>query len=125
MGRRLLRAAVVVSLWAAGVAWVPLGAAPASAALEPPAGADVELVPGGNGFWVLDEKGRVQPFGTAPYLGGAPALATGEIVVSMSSTPSGLGYWLFSSSGRVFPYGDPDRSGLLHARFRRRHLHLR
>ena len=90
---------------------VPVDPDPASAALSWPSGVDMELTAGGTGFWVLDDYGRVQPFGTARYLGGAPALAADESAVSLSSTPSGSGYWIFTSKGRVFPYGDAGYFG--------------
>ena len=101
----------------------------------------------GTGYWVVDRAGHVFSYGTAGFFGGSPALGAGEFVSTISATPNGGGYWLFTNQGRVFPFGNaaffgdmsgahlngpivasvatPTGQGLLHGRFRRRHLQLR
>jgi hypothetical protein len=63
------------------------------------------------GFWLVDERGVVEPFGDARAYSVAPLLDRNERVVSISHTPSGQGYWLFTSRGRVLPYGDAGALG--------------
>ena len=69
---------------------------------------DLEPTPSGNGYWVVDGRGAVSPFGDAARLGSArpAALAAGETVTSLSATPTGRGYWIFTTRGRVVPFGD-------------------
>ena len=98
-----LAALAVAALWA-----VQPGA---EAASGPVVAVDLELTPSGDGYWTLDNYGRVQALGTAPYLGGSPALAAGERAVSLDPTPTGLGYWIFTSTGRVVAYGDAVHAG--------------
>ncbi len=113
---------------------------------------DLEPTPALNGYWVVDDAGRVTALGSARNdLGNADLtlaqLAAGERVTSLSSTPSGNGYWIFTNRGRVVATGrrpalrrhvgrgaagsrarlDPDahRTGLLHGGIGRRHLRLR
>ncbi len=72
---------------------------------------DMEATPSHDGYWIVDEGGHVFSFGDAGYHGGAPGLAAGEAVTSLSGTRSGGGYWLFTSKGRVFAYGDAPHLG--------------
>jgi hypothetical protein len=69
---------------------------------------DIEPVPAGGGYWVVDSSGAVHPYGSASAYGDADrsTLATGERVISLSSTRTGHGYWLFTDRGRVLPFGD-------------------
>ncbi len=68
---------------------------------------DVEPVPAGDGYWILDAAGHVFGF-NAPYHGGVDrrALQAGESVTSLSATHGGGGYWIFTTTGRVFAFGD-------------------
>ncbi|MDQ1517269.1 MAG: hypothetical protein QOE80_3099 [Actinomycetota bacterium] len=69
---------------------------------------DVEPTPSGRGYWVLDNRGRVHPFGDAGHFGDAvpTRLAAGEEPASLSATPSGAGYWVFTNRGRALAFGD-------------------
>ena len=69
---------------------------------------DLEPTPSGQGYWVLDSRGRVRPFGDASHLGDIVLgrLDAGEEPASLSSTPTGAGYWVFTSRGRAVPFGD-------------------
>ncbi len=67
---------------------------------------DIEATPTDAGYWIVDRSGHVFAFGDARWLGGAPPLAAGEGVTSLSRTPSGNGYWLFTTAGRVLAFGD-------------------
>jgi hypothetical protein len=73
----------------------------------PVAAVDLEPTPSGNGYWVIDGRGRVHAYGDALHLGNlAIGLVPGEGVSSLSGTPSGGGYWMFTSRGRVVAFGD-------------------
>ena len=69
---------------------------------------DLEPTPSGRGYWVLDNQGRVRPFGDAPHLGDVVLgrLSAGEEPASLSSTPTGAGYWVFTDRGRTLAFGD-------------------
>jgi hypothetical protein len=69
---------------------------------------DIEPTPSGQGYWVLDSRGRVRPFGDASHLGDVvlSRLAAGEEPASLSSTPNGAGYWIFTNRGHALPFGD-------------------
>jgi hypothetical protein len=69
---------------------------------------DLEPTPSGDGYWTLDDLGRVRAYGDGEPYGSVPAtlLARSERAVSLSATPTGQGYWVFTSRGRVVPFGD-------------------
>ncbi len=68
---------------------------------------DLESLPDGSGYLVLDRTGRVFLNDRPSPLGGlAPGwLAPGEAATSISATPGARGYWVFTSHGRVVPFG--------------------
>ena len=70
---------------------------------------DIESSPHGTGYWTLDDKGVVNPYGPIGY-GNVSDLKAGERAVSMSSTPSGAGYWVFTNKGRAIGFGDADKN---------------
>lgn len=83
----------------------------ASAASAPAVGVDIEFSPGEDGYWVLDDFGRVFALGGAAYWGGSPPLDEDESAVAMGVTPGGAGYRIFTSKGRVVVYGDAVHLG--------------
>ena len=87
-----------------GDPWGDLGSARA---------AGVETVPSGSGYWVLDETGRVFPFGGAPDYGqlAGPPPAPGGRAVALRAVPGARGYWIFTADGRVTPFGAAGRYG--------------
>ncbi len=74
---------------------------------------DLEPTPSGQGYWVLDSRGRVHPFGDAAHLGDVlPArLGAGEAPASLSATRTGAGYWVFTNRGRALAFGDAAALG--------------
>ena len=94
--------------WSPAPATVPVGPAPAeprSPKPLPAAGAG-----GAPGYWMLNARGAVYPFGSAAGLGdGAPGVAA----VDLEPSPTGRGYWLLEADGRVLSFGDaPTLGGL-------------
>jgi invasion protein IalB len=76
------------------------------AALGGIAAVDIEPDPAGDGYWVVDEMGRVYAY-DAPHLGNVDTsrLSRNEKVTSLSATPAGDGYWIFTTRGRVLGFG--------------------
>ncbi len=57
-----------------------------------------------DGYWMVDARGHVHPFGNAPHLGEG---LTGT--VDMAATRTGSGYWLVTGDGTIVARGDaPD-----------------
>ena len=100
----------------------------------------------GGGYWLVDANGQVFNFGDAPNEGQPTYAPGGYRITGMAGTQSSNGYWLASANGNVADFGDAapygsmvgttlnapvvgmaanGRHGLLAARGRRRHLHLR
>ncbi|MGH9021783.1 MAG: S8 family serine peptidase [Acidimicrobiia bacterium] len=78
---------------------------------------DLEPSPLGDGYWVIDEAGRVRTYGNVRALGGLEpgGLAPGEVATSLSAVPDGNGYWIFTSVGRAVPFGTAGSFGDLSA----------
>ena len=96
----------------------PSSAGAAPAAIPGAAGGavravDLEPTPSGRGYWVLDSRGRIHPFGDAAPLGDvAPGrLSAGEEPATLSATPTGAGYWVFTNRGRAIAFGDAAAVG--------------
>ena len=90
------------------------GAAPVCGTADPPAGAtavDVEPLPTGDGYWILDSAHTVTLRSCGPTDGVATGtdlgdrLRAGERPVSLSALPDGSGYWVFTDTGRALPVG--------------------
>jgi hypothetical protein len=66
-----------------------------------------------SGYWMVDARGNVYPFGHAHSFG---STASG-FVVHIEPTPNRLGYWTVNTAGQVFgsgnarPYGTPPALG--------------
>jgi hypothetical protein len=54
-----------------------------------------------QGFWIVDNQGNVDAFGSSAYLGGGGL----SNVVGLIPTADGNGYWIITSSGGVHNYG--------------------
>jgi hypothetical protein len=54
------------------------------------------------GYWMLDVRGRVYPFGGFNAFGNAPTSSA----VHLEPAPSRLGYWIVDAGGHVFSFGD-------------------
>lgn len=54
----------------------------------------IEPTPSYNGYWIVDDAGRVFHYGDAGFYGDQPALGKGERVSTMSGSKSGHRYWL-------------------------------
>jgi hypothetical protein len=65
----------------------------------------------GTGLWIVDASGHVFTRGRAPFKGGTPHLAAGEIVSAIANTTTDNGYILFTNRGRAFPFGDAHAHG--------------
>jgi hypothetical protein len=91
-----------------GDAWGDLGGAAAT---------HLEALGSGAGYWILDDRGHVLPFGTAGRYGeiADTQRTPGEKAVSLSAIPGDTGYWVFTDRGRVFPFGGARSYGDLSA----------
>jgi hypothetical protein len=69
------------------------------------------VMPAGDGYYMVDAKGGVFPFGSAQSYGSATNLHLNQPIVSMAVTPDGGGYWLVAGDGGVFSYGDAQFYG--------------
>jgi len=87
-----------------GDAWGDLGGAEAT---------HLEALGSGAGYWILDDRGHVLPFGAAGRYGEIAdgQRAPGEKAVTLSAIPGGTGYWVFTDQGRVFPFGGAHSYG--------------
>jgi hypothetical protein len=57
---------------------------------------------GTSGYWVVDDNGKVYPFGSVPQAGYALMNPT----VDIEPTANGAGYWTVSAAGRVKNFGN-------------------
>jgi len=66
-------------------------------------------VPGANGYWMLNTKGRVKAMGSAR---GRGDIADRKArAVDIEATPTGSGYWILTRKGRVFEFGSARHFG--------------
>jgi hypothetical protein len=71
-----------------------------------PPHASVRRVPSpasARGYYLLDSRGVVHPYGDAPHHG--DVRTAGSPPVSMQTTPDGGGYWILTADGRVHAFG--------------------
>jgi|SRR6266853_3665167 len=59
-----------------------------------------------GGYWVVDSKGGIYPFGSAGGYGSTGGIRLSQPIVGMSATPNGAGYWLVAADGGIFPFGN-------------------
>ncbi|MEO1062085.1 MAG: HNH endonuclease family protein [Actinomycetota bacterium] len=105
---------------------IAVGDATARGDLDPVTLADDEhpaaimATPDGDGYWVVSDRGRVTPFGTAGDHGDLWSVAPGSIaladvlnepIIAATPTPSGDGYYLVGADGGVFTFGDAGFHG--------------
>jgi hypothetical protein len=85
----------------------PQQARPAGGCAVPPGGP--------NGYYEVDEGGRVFGFGNLALCGSLDAAGKGpaQPVAGIASTPDGGGYWLVDHAGQVFAFGDARSYGSL------------
>ncbi len=105
----MIRRGLVVLAVLAGI--LALAPSVASAAEPEFPAVDIELNPGGPGFWVLDSAGAVYPVDGAPFHGSAADELAGDRAVALSATASGDGYWIFTASGRALRFGAAPELG--------------
>jgi hypothetical protein len=60
----------------------------------------------GQGYWLVDDIGRVTVFGDATNYGDMSGKPLNQPVMDIAATPTGAGYWLVSSDGGIFTFGD-------------------
>ncbi len=94
------------------------GAQPAGRGALPPARAAAGCaVPAGgpDGYYEVDQGGRVFGFGNVARCGSftAPAAGPSPPVAGIAATPDGGGYWLVDRAGRVLAFGDARSYGSL------------
>jgi SpoIID/LytB domain protein len=65
----------------------------------PPPGSD-------TGYWVVDTRGGVYHFGSAPSYGSMAGFKLAAPVIGMAPTGDGNGYWLVGGDGGIFSFGD-------------------
>lgn len=66
-------------------------------------------LPGSNGYWMLNSKGRVTAMGDARRRGDISD-KKGR-AVDIEATPTGVGYWIVARKGRVFSFGNAGEFG--------------
>lgn len=81
----------------------------------------ISLNRAGNGYWVLQNDGRVQSYGAAQFYGSPYSSGVGQTGGGSSETgwwqaivptPTGLGYWCVAIDGRIRAYGDAVGHGV-------------
>jgi peptidoglycan/xylan/chitin deacetylase (PgdA/CDA1 family) len=72
---------------------------------------DIEIVPGGTGYWITAGDGGVFTYGDAPFEGSPAGQPLAAPIVAMAVTPTSRGYWLLGADGGVFTYGDAGYHG--------------
>jgi len=60
----------------------------------------------GGGYWVVSDRGAVEPFGDAVSHGDMSSTVLNKSMVGMAATPGGGGYWLDAADGGIFTFGD-------------------
>src|SRR5215510_285578 len=71
-------------------------------------------VPGGDGYWVLQNDGRVRAYGNAVHHGdfktrGIPVTNNLDVAFELAPTHTGNGYWITTNNGKIYAFGDaPD-----------------
>jgi hypothetical protein len=68
----------------------------------------VSVPPGGEGYWLVTNAGKVAAFGSAGAYGDAPA---GSVISTMAARPQHDGYWLCGPDGKVYAFGAAQHHG--------------
>ena len=89
------------------------GAAPAKPALPPTSKIQIVLVPGGNGYWLVQPDGGVFAYGGASFFGSMGGQTLNAPVVGLAATPDGKGYFLVGADGGIFAFGSAVYQGSL------------
>jgi SpoIID/LytB domain protein len=61
---------------------------------------------GDDGYWLLDQAGRIYPFGRALSYGSMAGQVLNAPIIGMAPSPDQQGYWLVGSDGGIFSFGD-------------------
>lgn len=80
---------------------------------DTPVGVGIVSTQSGNGYWVVEDSGRVFAYGDAKGYGDASHLNLAGFIVGMAATRDGHGYWLVAADGGVFAFGDARYLGSL------------
>src|SRR5581483_3616562 len=65
---------------------------------------DLAASPDGDGYFLVDDRGGVFPYGAAEHHGNDPHMTSPAVAIV--STPTGLGYWIAARDGSVLEFGD-------------------
>ncbi len=68
--------------------------------------AGVASLPGGDGYWLTDSTGAVDPHGAAVSYGSMAGRPLNAPIRHIVATPDGKGYWLVAADGGTFAFGD-------------------
>jgi hypothetical protein len=74
--------------------------------IEAPQRLGMATTPSGNGYWVVQNDGKVYAKGDAADLGSMLGKPLNRPLVGMAATPTGHGYWLVGDDGGIFAFGD-------------------
>ena len=67
--------------------------------------------PTGEGYWCVDESGRVFPFGDAREYTKTNSFAHTSPAIAIETVSGGQGYWVLCQNGRVHSYGSGEWYG--------------
>ena len=71
----------------------------------------ISALPGGDGYWVFTDRGRVLTFGSATHLGDMSSQRLNAPVIASVATTTGHGYYMVAADGGVFAFGDAVYQG--------------
>ncbi len=67
----------------------------------------IRATPSGEGYWIVDARGEVHPFGDAEARGDMSGFELNGPVLELAPEPDGTGYWLVADDGGVFAFDAP------------------
>lgn len=82
-----------------------VGGAPSRSIAATVSAVDLALLPDGESGWVLDNTGRLYPFGDATEWQSDLAGAAGDRARAVLADPTGRGGWVLDSEGRLYSFG--------------------
>ncbi len=65
----------------------------------------------GDGYWLVNAKGRVFAFGGATLYGSMAGKTLKAPITGIVASPTNNGYWLIAADGGVFAFGDAKYQG--------------
>ncbi len=66
----------------------------------------ISPTPGGDGYWLFTNLGRVLDCGAAVHFGDLSAITLAGEIIDSVATPTGKGYYMVGADGGVFAFGD-------------------